>query len=89
MEPVLLEALEPHRQIALDEAMRSKLLAVSAASIDRLLTEDRLVAGGGRRRLAGFGSAVRRSVPIRTFSDWGSTSPGWVEVNFVAVETPW
>jgi len=84
MVPVLLEALERHGQIAVDDAMRSRLLAVSAASIDRLLTEVRLVAGGGRRRPAGFGSAVRRSVPIRTFNDWGSPSPGWVEVDFVA-----
>ncbi len=64
--------------------MRSKLLAVTAASIDRLLTEVRLVAGGGRRRPAGFGSAVRRSVPVCTFNDGGSPSPGWVEVDFVA-----
>jgi hypothetical protein len=84
MVPVLLESLERHGQIAVDEAMRSKLLAVSTASIDRLLTEVRLVAGGGRRRPAGFRSAVRRSVPIRTFNDWGSPFPGSVEVDFVA-----
>jgi hypothetical protein len=84
MVPVVLESWERHGQIAVDEAMRSKLPAVSTASIDRLLTEVRLVAGGGRRRPAGFRSAVRRSVPIRTFNDWGSPSPGWVEVDFVA-----
>ena len=36
----------------------------------------RLVARGGRRRRAGFGSAVRRSVPIRTFGDWNDSPPG-------------
>ena len=84
MVPVLLPALERHGRVVLDAAMRAKLLTVSAASIDRLLTEVRLVAGGGRRRPAGFGSAVRRSVPIRTFNDWGNPAPGWVEVDFVA-----
>ena len=84
MVPVLLPALERHGRVVLDEATRAKLLAVSAASIDRLLAGVRLVAGGGRRRPAGFGSAVRRSVPVRTFNDWGDPAPGWAEVDFVA-----
>ena len=81
---VLLPALERHGRVVLDEATRAKLLRVSAATIDRLLAGVRLVAGSGRRRPAGFGSAVRRSVPIRTFNDWGNPLPGWVEVDFVA-----
>ena len=81
---VLLPALERHGRVTLDEATRAKLLAVSAATIDRLLAGVRLVAGSGHRRPAGFGSAVRRSVPIRTFNDWGNPAPGWVEVDFVA-----
>ena len=84
MLPVLLPALERHGRVVLDEATRAKLLAVSAASIDRLLSDVRAVAGGGRRRPAGFGSAVRRSVPVRTFNDWGDPAPGWAEVDFVA-----
>jgi hypothetical protein len=63
---------------------RELLLAVSPARIDRLLGEVRLVARGGHRRRAGFSSAVRRSVPIRTFGDWNDPPPGFVEVDFVA-----
>lgn len=84
MLPVLLPALERHGRVVLDETTRAKLLEVSAASIDRLLAHVRAVAGGGRRRPAGFGSAVRRSVPVRTFNDWGDPAPGWVEADFVA-----
>ncbi len=80
---VLLPTLERHGRVTLNEATRAKLLEVSAATIDRLLAGVRLVAGSGRRRPAGFGSAVRRSVPIRTFNDWGNPAPGWVEVDFV------
>ncbi|WP_292237426.1 hypothetical protein [Mesorhizobium sp.] len=29
-------------------------------------------------------SAVRRSVPVRTFGDWNGPPPGYVEVDFVA-----
>lgn len=61
---VLLPALERHGRVALDGATRAKLLQVSAATIDRLLVDVRLVAGSGRRRPAGFGSAVRRSVTL-------------------------
>ncbi|TPG44318.1 transposase [Roseomonas nepalensis] len=80
---VLLPAMERHGRLELDAATRAKLLRVSAASIDRLLGEVRRLAGGGRRRPAGFGTAVRRSVPVRTFNDWRDPAPGWVEADFV------
>jgi len=65
--PVLLPALERHGRLELDDALRSKLMAVSPATMDRLLTEVRMVARRGQRRRAGMSSAVRRSVPVRTF----------------------
>lgn len=86
--PVLLAALERHGQLAIDETIRASVLAVSPATIDRLLSEVRLVARGGRRRRAGFSSAVRRTVPVRTFGDWKDPPPGFVEVDFVAHSGP-
>jgi hypothetical protein len=84
MIPILLPALERHGQLAPDAELRAALLSVSSATIDRLLSEIRIAAAQGRRRRAGFSSAVRRSVPVRTFSDWGDPAPGFVEVDFVA-----
>jgi hypothetical protein len=86
--PVLLAALERHGQLAIDETIRASVLAVSPATVDRLLCEVRLVARGGRRRRAGFSSAVRRTVPVRTFGDWKDPPPGFVEVDFVAHSGP-
>jgi hypothetical protein len=60
------------------------LLAVSAATIDRMLGVVRVAAAGGRRRRAGFYSAIRREVPIRTFNDWKDPAPGFCEVDMVA-----
>jgi hypothetical protein len=82
--PVLLPALERHGQLAICPKVRALLLAISPASMDRLLSEVRFVARGGRRRRAGFSSAVRRAVPVRTFGDWNDPPPGFVEVDFVA-----
>jgi hypothetical protein len=82
--PTLLPALERHGRLTLTAELRALLLAVSPASMDRLLSEVRLVARGGRRRRAGFSSAVRGSVPVRTFGDWNDPPPGFVEVDFVA-----
>jgi hypothetical protein len=84
MIPVLLPALERHGTIQIDAKTRDQLLVVSPATIDRLLSEIRIVAGGRRRRRAGSGSAVQRSVPVRTFNDWKEPPPGFVEIDFVA-----
>jgi hypothetical protein len=81
--PVLLPALERHGRLVIEADVRRLLLEISPASMDRLLSEVRLVASGGRRRRAGFSSAVRRAVPVRTFGDWNDP-PGFVEVDFVA-----
>lgn len=82
--PILLPALERHGRLELNSELRDKLLMVSAATMDRLLSGVRVVARGGQRRRAGMSSAVRRSVPVRTFGDWNDPSPGYVEVDFVA-----
>lgn len=82
--PVLLPALERHGRFAVSAEVRTLLLAISPASMGRLLSEVRLVARGGRRRRTGFSSAVRRAVPVRTFGDWNDPPPGFVEVDFVA-----
>lgn len=82
--PVLLPALERHAQLQLSDADRGLVLAVSAPTIDRLLADVRVVASGSLRRRAGFSSAVRRRVPVRTFGDWNDPPPGFLEVDLVA-----
>jgi hypothetical protein len=54
-------------QLAPTEAVRNLLLAISLATIDRLLSDVRLVAQGIRRR---------RAVPVRTFGDWNARRRG-------------
>jgi hypothetical protein len=61
-------------------------LAMSAATIDRILKGVRASATGQRRRKGS--TAIRRSVPVRTFSDWNNPAPGFVEADLVAHSGP-
>ena len=84
MIPVLLPALERHDRLNLGPTDRALVLAISAATIDRMLSDVHIAARGGRRRRAGFSSAVRREVPVRTFDGWNDASPGFCEADLVA-----
>jgi hypothetical protein len=79
--PVLLPALEQHGRLKLGLADRDRVLSISPATIDRLLVDLKVAASGDRRRRAGFYSAIRREVPIRTFNDWNNPPPGFCEVD--------
>jgi hypothetical protein len=84
MIPTLVPALARHGRLQLSEDEQTQLLTVSAATIDRMLGDVKVAAAGGRRRRAGFYSAIRREVPIRTFNDWKDPAPGFCEVDMVA-----
>jgi hypothetical protein len=82
MIPTLLPALEEHGRLKLGKGDRDLVLAVSAATIDRVLGDVKIAASGGKRRRAGFYSAIRREVPIRTFNDWKGPPPGYCEATW-------
>ena len=86
--PVLLSAMERHGHLKLDDKVRALLLQMSAATIDRVLKSVREIAGGRRRRRSVASSALKRSVPIRKFSDWGDPAPGFVEADLVSHSGP-
>lgn len=81
--PVLIEAMERHGHLDLDAVIKAKLLQVSAATIDRALGDTRSRIDGQRKRRKGVGTAIRRSIPVRTFSDWRDPPHGFFEVDMV------
>ncbi|QXQ05158.1 DDE-type integrase/transposase/recombinase [Sphingosinicellaceae bacterium] len=85
--PILLEAMERHGHLDLAPAVRSQLTKMSAATIDRVL---RAAKAGNRkpRRRGVAGTALRQSVPIRTFDDWDNPAPGYVEADLVSHSGP-
>ncbi|MDB5957738.1 transposase family protein [Ramlibacter sp.] len=81
--PMLVDAMERHRHLDLDPVIRTKVLQVSAATIDRVLAAARLHIDGQRKRRKGVGTAIRRSIPVRTFADWRDPPPGFFEIDMV------
>jgi len=82
--PSLVKSMEKHGHLSLDEHVRTRLLSMSPATIDRLLAPTRTVAGGKKRRRPLPSTSVRRAVPVRTFAGWDDPPPGFCEGDFVA-----
>jgi hypothetical protein len=74
--PVLVDAMERHGHLRLAPEVRDGLLGMSAATIDRSLRDVRQRAGRQARRRS-RPNAVRRGIPVRTFSDWHDPPPGF------------
>ncbi|WP_239142695.1 hypothetical protein [Variovorax sp. WS11] len=81
--PMLVDAMERHGHLDLDPVVKTKVLQVSAATIDRILADARSHIDGKRRRRTGVGAAIRRSIPVRTFADWWDPAPGFLEIDMV------
>jgi len=79
----LVPILERHEELVLDEETRTKLLAISAASIDRALAAEkaayRLKERGGPRP----SSSLLHRIPIQTHSEAAADRPGFVEIDLV------
>ena len=80
--PGLIDAMERHGHLKLDAAVRESLLAMSAATMDRLLATARDTAKQGRRRRS-INTALRKSIAVRTFGDWNDPVPGFLEMDMV------
>ena len=74
--PILLASMAHFGHAVPTEAIQAKLLSISAATIDRHLAPIRAKIDGKGRRRIGVGSAIRRSIPMRTCADWNDPPPG-------------
>ncbi len=79
--PHLVESMERHGHRALDPEVRDRLLAASAATLDRLLKPIRPTAGSRRRRRRK--RLMGKRVPVRTYNDWNGPPPGFLEIDLV------
>jgi hypothetical protein len=86
--PVLIAAMERHGRLELDPPVRTAVIAMSAATIDRSLAPCRAASGRRRRWPSAGVPSVRREIPVRTFADWCDPPPGFVESDLVVHSGP-
>ena len=84
--PILKEViriLEKYKEIKLDRDTRKKLYRISAATIDRLLSDERKEQTLKGRSHTKPGTLLKNQIPIRTFAEWDDRRPGFVEIDLV------
>ena len=81
--PEFINALEQHGHFSLSQEVRTKLLTISPATVDRLL---KLEPQDKRKGICTTrsGSLLKKQIPIRTLSDWNEIIPGFMEGDLVA-----
>ena len=79
-----LPVLEKWGDLTLAEPVRAKVMAISPASIDRLLASTKKQSALKGRTHTKPGTLLKHHLPIRTFSDWNESEPGFVEIDLVA-----
>jgi hypothetical protein len=84
--PEVVTKLEGFKELILGEEDKEKLFRMSAATIDRLLKEEKKKTALKGRSHTKPGTLLKHQIPIRTFSEWDETKPGYLEVDLVAHE---
>jgi len=84
--PQVVEAMCRHGELELSPEVRTKLLSISAATIDRALAPDRRRLQLKGRSGTKPGTFLRGQIPIRTFGEWDEARPGFFEADLVAHE---
>ena len=81
--PTLVEALERHGALPLAPALRAPLLALSPATLDRLLAPVRRRLGRQPRGRRASAATLKGQIPLRTFGEWQGVAPGALQGDLV------
>lgn len=81
--PEIVPVLRACGELEISDEVAGKLVAMSAATIDRRLAGER-----ARLRVKGRsgtkpGSLLKAQIPIRTWADWDDDRPGFIEIDLV------
>ncbi len=87
----IVRSLERSGEPEVAPEVRAKLVSISAATIDRMLSPERRRLKVKGRSGTKPGSILKRQIPIRTFAEWDEGIPGFCEADLVAHDggSPW
>jgi hypothetical protein len=81
--PEIIKVLEKHNELVLAPETKGQLLKMSRATIDRRLHSSRIQSRHGLSTTKP-GSLLKKSIPVRTWTEWDDARPGFVEIDLVA-----
>jgi len=81
--PELIGAMERHGHLRIPAEVRTRLLSISPATVDRLLRPERETIKKGVSTTRP-GNLLKHQIQIRTFADWDDVTPGFLEGDLVA-----
>lgn len=79
-----LEILKGCGEIKLKREQREKLLKISPATIDRLLSAEKKKLELKARAGTKPGTLLKNKIPIRTYAEWNEQRPGFFELDLVS-----
>ena len=80
----ILDAMLSFGELACSDDIKAKLIAVSPATIDRLLQPERMKHNLKGRSTTKPGTLLKSQIPIRLGNEWDDTRPGFIEIDLVA-----
>lgn len=81
--PEVVPRLVAFKELRMTQAVQRQLLQISAATIDRRLRPERARHSLKARGRTKPGTLLKHQVPVRTFSDWDESQPGFFEMDLV------
>jgi len=75
-----IQSLENFKEINLSECQKKLLLKISPASINRLIKKERRKVNLKVRSRTKPGTLLKHQIPIKMWTDWKDTSPGFLEI---------
>jgi len=84
--PEYIDKLEQCRELTLDPAMKKKLKQISAATIDRLLKDEKDRYRIKRVNHTKPGRLIKREIEVRKGISWDENQPGFLEIDLVGHE---
>lgn len=83
--PEFLSVLEKCREIHISKVQKQMLLRVSRSTIGRLLSPVRREMFGKGKSTTRPGTLLKHQIPIQTYTPWDNQTPGFEEIDFVAL----
>ena len=80
----LIARLEAFKEFQIEPDVCLRLKRASISSLERMLVPNRIIMRRKVRSLTKRGTLLRKRIPVRMFSEWEDSRPGFIEVDTVA-----